>query len=117
MYDIKSTATYFPRVKTQVSSAGMCLTVVFGMGTGVSTYHEPSTQHHTLLNIKEIYFIVLNIYYYRLVNANGDVLIADCECYQADRAISTGQLNILLCLHLLPINAVVYCDPNWEVLF
>ena len=51
------------------------------------------------------------------INANGDVLIADCECYQADRAISTGQLNILLCLHLLPINAVVYCDPNWEVLF
>ena len=40
--DIKPTATYFPRVKTQVSSADMCLTIVFGMGTGVSTYHKPS---------------------------------------------------------------------------
>jgi hypothetical protein len=52
-----------------------------------------------------------------LVNANGDVFIADCECYQADWAISTGQLNILLCLHLLPINVVVSYDPNREVLF
>ena len=27
------------------------------------------------------------------------------------RIISTSQLNILLCLHLKPINQVVYLDP------
>ena len=31
---------------------------------------------------------------------------------QADRPISTGQLNTLLCLHLRPINLVVYKEPD-----
>ena len=31
---------------------------------------------------------------------------------QAERAISTGQLNILLCLHIRPINVVVFHGPS-----
>ena len=38
-------------------------------------------------------------------------------CYQDDWAISTGQLNILLCLHIQPINVVVFNDPNREILY
>ena len=30
------------------------------------------------------------------------------------RAISTGQLNTLLCVHFLPINVVVSHDPPWK---
>ena len=30
---------------------------------------------------------------------------------QAERAISNGKLNILLCLHLRPINVVVFDGP------
>ena len=30
------------------------------------------------------------------------------------RAISTGQLNTLLCVHFLPINVVVSHDPLWK---
>jgi hypothetical protein len=30
---------------------------------------------------------------------------------QAERAISNGKLNILLCLHLRPINVVVFHGP------
>jgi hypothetical protein len=58
--------------------------------------------------------VLINQIYF---NTNGDVFIADYECYQADWVISTGQLNTLLCLHSLPINVVVSYDPNREVLF
>ena len=32
---------------------------------------------------------------------------------QAERAISTGQLNTLLCLHLPPIKVVVFDRPSY----
>ena len=31
---------------------------------------------------------------------------------QAERAISNGQLNTLLCLHIRPINVVVFDGPS-----
>ena len=37
----------------------------------------------------------------------------ECRFYgQAERAISTGQLNTLLCLHTRPINVVVFDGPS-----
>jgi hypothetical protein len=37
-----------------------------------------------------------------------------CKSYgQAERAISTGQLNALLRFHIRPINQVVYLDPSY----
>ena len=36
-----------------------------------------------------------------------------CE-NKSHRAISTARLNILLCLHLQPINVIVYNDPQWK---
>ena len=39
-------------------------------------------------------------------------LCAESEFYgQAERAISNGQLNTSLCLHIRPINVVVYHSP------
>ena len=35
---------------------------------------------------------------------------------QADRPISTGQLNALLRLHIQPINPVVFGGPDWDFL-
>ena len=39
------------------------------------------------------------------------------ESYQANRAISTGQLNTLLCLHLQPIDVVVFHSPQGRPCF
>jgi hypothetical protein len=39
---------------------------------------------------------------------------ARCKSYgQAERAISTGQLNALLRFHIRPINQVVYLGPSY----
>ena len=38
------------------------------------------------------------------------------KCGQANRLVSTGQLNALLRLHHPPINLVVYQEPNWDAL-
>ena len=37
------------------------------------------------------------------------------ECNQANRAISTGKLHILLYFHIQPINVVVFHDSNGEI--
>jgi len=39
------------------------------------------------------------------------------ESYQANRAISTGKLNILLCLHTQPIDVVVFHGPQGKPCF
>src|SRR5207244_6288156 len=44
-------------------------------------------------------------------------IVSDCRryefiCGQAARAISTGQLNTLRCVHLRPINLVIYEGPS-----
>ena len=36
------------------------------------------------------------------------------KCSQADRPISTGELNTLLYLHFQPINLVFYQEPDGE---
>ena len=41
-------------------------------------------------------------------------VIAVQKCGQADRPISTGQLNALLHLHLRPINVVVFHGPDGD---
>ena len=38
-----------------------------------------------------------------------------CCVKKSFRAISTARLNMLPCLHLQPINVVVYNDPNKEI--
>ena len=42
-------------------------------------------------------------------------LIRQCCVKKSFRAISTARLNMLPCLHLQPINVVVYDDPNEEI--
>ena len=42
------------------------------------------------------------------------LLLKDCK--KVDRPISTPRLNILLCLHLVPINQVVFLGSNGEIL-
>ena len=45
---------------------------------------------------------------------DGGEAITVQKCGQADRPISTGQLNPLLDLHLRPINVVVFNGPDGE---
>jgi hypothetical protein len=52
-----------------------------------------------------------------LIFRSGGVLIAVTGSDQAYRAISTGQLNALLRLHLRPIDVVVFHGPDGETLF
>ena len=40
-----------------------------------------------------------------------EILIKEIRLLKRFRAISTGRLNTLLCVHLLPINVVVSHDP------
>ncbi len=75
---------------TIVSSTQEGLTSVFGMGTGIA---PPVLPPGNLLS-KQIPNIPK-------ANING----------QAARPISTGKLNTLLCLHIQPINLVVYQGP------
>ena len=77
------------------------LTAVFGMGTGVT----PS-----LGSPKSGSNMDGQLSHEQLIRALACV---QNEFYgQAERAISTGQLNVLLRLHIQPINVVVFHGPS-----
>ena len=81
------------RVTPAVPSACKCLTTVFGMGTGGTTWLSPPAKkaaHRNVVTLQE------------RPDARG----------QAERTISTGQLSTLLYLHLRPINLVVFEGPS-----
>ena len=85
---------------TIVSSTQEGLTSVFGMGTGIAppAYHrETSCSGYTSI----CSILSKQIPNVPKANING----------QAARPISTGKLNTLLCLHIQPINLVVYQGP------
>ena len=86
-------------VSRQVFSALVSLTSVFGMGTGGPSPLKTPTIHqaYTLKTKqrKELLFTRLNLHNIR----------------SSPRAISTGRLNTLLCLHRRPINEVVFLGP------
>ena len=50
--------------------------------------------------------------WYALLSVRSDVSLTVTGSNQAYRAISTGQLNALLRLHLRPIDVVVYHGPQ-----
>ena len=86
-------------VSPQVPSALVGLTSVFGMGTGVTPPLWPpksvvKRERHTALNPLKNSIASTNI-------------IVD----PSPRPISTGRLNTLPCVHLRPINVVVYHGP------
>ena len=79
-----------------VPSALKSLTSVFGMGTGVTSSPSPPKK------IKPVFKRCLSIWMQIFCN------LCQLFCGQASRRISTGKLNTLLCLHIRPINLVVF---------
>ncbi len=83
-----------------VASALRGLTAVFGMGTGVT----PAVWSPGNLELK------------RARRKHADSAVAELKLSklsgQAERAISTGRLNTLLCVHSPPINQVVFLGPS-----
>ena len=84
-------------VARQVSSAQVSLTSVFGMDTGGPSPLKTPTIYEG----------------YTFKTEQKEQLKAACKfiCRSSPRAISTGQLNTLLHLHLRPINEVVFFGP------
>ena len=80
------------RVSAAVPLAHKGLTTVFGMGTGGTPSLSPPTKGNRI----------------RMGSTRQD----DAQGRQAKRTISTGQLSTLLCLHIRPINLVVYKGPS-----
>jgi hypothetical protein len=103
---------------------------VFGMGTGVAP--TLSVGGKSLCNCGSCYTSYLvnsgkmlgkNIIWSstETVNTLFDLfdffvwLVTAQKSGQADRPISTGQLNVLLHLHLRPINVVVFHGPDGDI--
>ena len=91
-------SSYFPTIKTAVSSAKKSLTSEFGMGSGI-----PSS----LWTLNQIWMLDICEQKYIIDRKRRKVFEK-----QDERTISTGQLNISLCLHLRPINDVVCIGPS-----
>ena len=81
-------------VYPQVPSALAGLTAVFGMGTGVTPPPWPP-----------------EICCQRGLTPRELQSEHECVVLPSPRPISTGRLNTLLCVHLRPINVVVYHGP------
>jgi len=80
----------------QVPSARAVLTAVFGMGTGVSPPPwSPGSNVSSRANPEN-----------SIASTNVDERVRS-----SPRPISTGRLNTLPCVHLRPINLVVYQGP------
>ena len=86
---------------SQVPSALEGLTSVFGMGTGVT---PPLWPPKDLLSRRKRNSARLLKYFIANTNVSE-------RRNPSPRPISTGQLNTLLCLHIRPINVVVYHGP------
>ena len=84
-------------VARQVFSAQVSLTSVFGMDTGGPSPLKTPT--------------ILKDTPSKLNRKSNSRLPANSYCRSSPRAISTGQLNTLLHLHLRPINEVVFFGP------
>ena len=81
-------------------SAHMSLTSVFGMGTGGPSWQStPTIQGYTLKTEHRIFVMCIR----RLEPA--------ILCRTSPRLISIGQLNTSRCVHLRPINDIVYVEP------
>ena len=86
-------------VSSRVLSALQSLTSVFGMGTGgPSALKTPTDSGICTLKTEQRG---------RMSKANA----CKSNCRSSSRVISTDQLNMLPCLHLRPINVIVYDDP------
>ena len=55
---------------------------------------------------------IIQVLHLRCMLPNQQANLASTGSNQAYRAISTGQLNMLPCLHLRPIDEVVYLGPQ-----
>ena len=84
-------------VSRQVLSALVSLTSVFGMGTGgPSPLKTPTLFRDCTLKTKQ---------------RRGSKVCPHSFCRSSPRAISTGWLNMLPCVHRRPINEVVFFGP------
>src|SRR6185436_17319025 len=90
------------RVSPQVPSALAVFTSVFGMGTGVS---PPQLPPETLWNCQSPHRTP------ERARAVPRTWYASRRKNPSPRPISTGRLNTSPCLHLRPINLVVYQGP------
>ena len=105
MYKKNPATTYSPTSKA-VPSALRCLTAVFGMGTGVTTLLLSPENLISPKNKEGYNNCVSNINLNILFIA---VLIKQYD--QVSRSISIGQLNMLPCVHFLPINQIFSLGP------
>ena len=101
-------------VTRKVLSAKVCLTSVFGMGTGGPTPQSTPTFWALRYTLKTEHD-------HAFCNHEGRSLsLLASNCRSSPRLISTSQLHTLLCFHLWPINDIVYVEPysisGWEIL-
>ena len=113
--------TYSPASWDAVPSAPRRLTAEFGMGSGVSLAavaakpeHRPGGRRRTfgrlVLLLSPRTRVVFQATLFSEVDFGRVRLLPDR--IEAFRAISTGQLNALLRLHLRPIDVVVFHGPQ-----
>ena len=86
---------------------------MFGMGTGVTlSVRSPETCAGTEFILSPAFLeAVDNSILMGNLERWGQLTVPACDDFfndQASRPISTGQLNVLLRLHILPINVVVF---------
>ena len=93
--------TYSPTSFDAVPLAQRRLTAEFGMGSGVSLALEPPDRKRSDIGVIPLGMMLSK-------DAFGRSCLSSTGSNQANRAISTGQLNALLHLHLRPIDVVVF---------
>ena len=97
-------------VTRQVLSAKVCLTSVFGMGTGgptpqsTPTFVWASFASGYTLKTEHRNFILL-------FTTRLSLSLLASNCRSSPRLISISQLHTLLCFHPWPINDIVYVEP------
>ncbi len=118
LYQKSGTVLLSPR---GVSSPLTSLTAVFGMGTGVtSSLKAPSkpvvriNSPPAKLDVFVIGFCLICIT--KVVGfASTNCQPLFCKVIKSQSSISTPRLNTLLCVHLVPINHIVYMETNGEI--
>ena len=104
--------TYSPTSWDAVPSAQRRLTAEFGMGSGVSLALEPPDLGSTrgrFLGLPHVTRLSFRTDLFWVQRLPGPSSTGSDQAY---RAISTGQLNALLRLHLRPIDVVVFHGPQ-----
>ena len=119
---------FYQAASSQVSSARVSLTAVFGMGTGVPSPSSAPTMEF-LREPSELNKVTLKSVWKEPAAGHGVIITAPCQnvfvtsvriCRSSPRSISTVKLKTSLPLHTQPINHVVfvgsYLITQWDIL-